>query len=160
MPRYFTHYWKNSTWFYNQECETGQLLDHTAGDLFTKRGVGAGDIVYVVTVLSGKLYLGGKMAVLKICKEQEAAQYLGWKVDELWEAGDHLIAESATPMRFDLAVPHQTTVRLRFNGSKALKFSAPGWLDSQTLRGVREIEEASALLLDELLPPMRPVKAA
>ncbi len=56
MSRYFTHYWQNSTWFSNQDnAADGDLLNHIAGNLFTKRGVEIGDVTYVVTVLSGNL---------------------------------------------------------------------------------------------------------
>jgi hypothetical protein len=74
---------------------------------------------------------------------------------ELWQARDHLIAASATPMRFDLEVPLSITERLLFIASKSSKllfFREPGVLNQQTLRGVRELDHASAGLLDELLP--------
>ncbi len=66
-------------------------------------------------------------------------------------------------MRFDLAVPLMVTAGLRFvtgNKSKPLKFAAPGFLDQQTLRGVRQLEQSSALELDELLPEMQSVTPA
>jgi hypothetical protein len=164
MSRYFTHYWQNSTWFYNQEIAAdGDFLDHIAGNLFTKRGVGIGDVIYVVTVLSGNLYLCGKMVAARICDAHEAAKYLGSRPEDLWEASEHIVASEATPMRFDLAVPLTVTAGLRFiagKNPKPLKFAAPGFLDQQTLRGVRELEHSSALELDELLPRMQPIVPA
>lgn len=164
MSRYFTHYWQNSTWFHNQDVNAGgDLLDHIAGNLFTKRGVGVGDVIYVVTVLSGNLYLCGKMVAAKICDAHQAARYLGCQAEDLWEASEHIVAAEATPRRFDLAVPLTVTAGLRFIGGKnpkSLKFATPGFLDQQTLRGVRELVPNSALELDEFLPPMQRVTPA
>jgi hypothetical protein len=131
--------------------------------LFTKRGVGIGDVIYVVTVLSGDLYLCGKMVAANICDVHKAAKYLGCAPEDLWEASEHVVASRATPMRFDLAVPLTITTQLRFAGrkySKQLTFVAPGRLDQQTLRGVRELEPNSALELDDLLLLMHAVTIA
>ena len=164
MSRSFTHHWKNSTWFHNQNISADDdLLRHIAGNMFTKRGVDVGDAIYVVTVLSGNLYLCGKMIAGKICDAYEAAKYLGSQPEDLWEASEHIVASEATPMQFDLDVPLVVTTSLRFVGRRSfrsLKFSAPGQLDKQTLRGVRELESSSALELDDLLPPMQHVKPA
>ena len=159
MSRYFTHYWKNSTWYRSQEWHAdGDLLTYVAGNLFTKRGVEIGDTVYVVTVLSGNLYLCGKLIIGKICNAHEAARLLGRKAEELWDASEHVVASEATPMRFDLAVPLTVTAGLRFMNrerSRSLEFVVPGQLDQQTLRTVRELEPSSALSLDAVLPPMK-----
>src|SRR5207249_7420458 len=45
MPRYFTHYWSNSTWLDHAERFKGQPLHHTAGNQFIKRGIEPGDFV-------------------------------------------------------------------------------------------------------------------
>jgi len=130
------------------------LLDHTAGNLFEARGVAVGDAVYAVTILSGHLYVCGRMTVGELCDARNAARWLGLMEDEIWEAREHLLASEATPMRFDLCVPVMITTRLRFvadKREKGLKFVVPGALDSQTLRGVREMtKESACLLLDEL----------
>jgi hypothetical protein len=154
MSRYFTHYWRNSTWRYNQDTGEGEPLDQTSGNQFMKRGVSQGDIVYVVTVISGKLYLCGRMVVDEIMPTDAAAKHFGCSVDDLWEADEHLISHDAMPMRFSLSLPFKTTMQLRFPSGrslKQLKCIAPGQLDSQTLRGVRELDEASAHILDEFL---------
>ncbi len=65
-----------------------------------------------------------------------------------------MIASESTLMRFDHAVPLGVTERLAFvsgNTPKQLKFSSPGHLDRQTLRGVRELDSGSAAELDKLL---------
>ena len=66
-------------------------------------------------------------------------------------------------MHFKIEVPPEVTEKLLFVASpqsKPLKFVEPGCLDKQTLRGVREIEAASAKLLDEFLSADRPIARA
>ena len=162
MSRYFTHYWRNSTWAFHEEIAVdGELLEHIAGNLFTLRDVSVGDTIYVVTNLSGNLYLCGKMIAGKICDQHTAAKLVGRKPEDLWEASEHVIAREATPMNFDLRVPLEITTRLRLASGKRsmpLKFVEPGRLDQQTLRGVRELEHSSDLELDTLLLSLEPVK--
>jgi hypothetical protein len=154
----FTQYWKGNT------CDEmfadgheGQSLDHTAGKLFTQRGVGVGDKVYVANVLKGVLILIGRLEVAKIVSKSEAERLLDY---DAWDAPEHLIAKpgSPTPMRFKRDVPLEITKQLLFNGAKgfvSLKFVSEDLLDAQTLRGVRRLTEASAQLLDGLLPIAR-----
>lgn len=161
MSRYFTHYWQNSTWRDIQGRADGQPLEHIAGNLFKKRGVEVGDIVYVTTVLSGNLFICGKLKVGKMCDANQAAKELGCEPQDLWEASEHIIASEATPMQFDRSVPLAVTASLRFvqpKGSTILKFVAPGYLDQQTMRGVRQLEPSSADAFDPLLPPMQLIK--
>lgn len=156
MPRFFTHYWLNRTWEQNRIYDSkGNLLNHIAGNLFQERGVRIGDVVYVVTVADGLLYVCGKLIVGEICDVDEAAAILDCEPEDLWEASEHVIAAAATPMNFDLKVPLEITRQLRFisgGHSKLLKFKSPNYLDGQTLRGVRELDPSSATELDSLLP--------
>jgi hypothetical protein len=159
MKRHFTHYWTNKTWDFSRHCE-GELLNHTAGNMFLKRGVSAGDSVYAVTVHRGRLFLLGRLCVAAICGQDEAARRLN--EGNLWRAKEHVIASSGTPERFEFEVPLSVTKQLLFvadGPGKPPVFSAPGYLDQQTLRGVRELEPASARLLDELLPTDTPIPA-
>lgn len=161
MPRYLTHYWLNQTWERNRiDNSDGDLLDHIAGNLFRERGVRVGDMVYVVTVIKGSLYVCGKLMVGKICDVDEAAAALGCEPEDLWEADEHVLSSAAIAMDFNLKVPTKLTRRLRFlsgDGAKTLKFRSPDHLDGQTLRGVRELEPASAVELDALLPPLKEI---
>lgn len=98
-PRYFTHYWSNSTW--QQHCASatdGELLDHIASNVFLQRGVSPGDSVYVVTVLHGALYVLAKLHVAMVVDVETAAAALGASPESLWDAEDHIVAEAATPM--------------------------------------------------------------
>lgn len=141
----------------------GERLEHVSGNLFRARGVTAGDIIYVVTVFRGTLFLCGKMEVGLICGKKEAASRIGCELEDLWDASEHVLGAAATPMRFDLAVPPEVVRGLGFvSGGKIYppKFVSSGQLDQQTMRGVRELTAESAAALDELLPPLRPVRYA
>lgn len=151
----FTHYWEGKTcqrMF--EDGSDGRALDHTAGNLFTQRGVIVGDRVYVVNVVKGILKLIGRLEVGKIVSMAEAEKLMGY---EVWDAPEHLVAKkgTATPMRFKREVPLNITKELLFEGTKSyepLKFVSEGILDRQTLRGVRRLTDASAHLLESLLP--------
>lgn len=162
MPSFFTHYWLNRTWERNRKrASDGDLLDHTAGNLFRERGVRAGDIVYVVSVINGKLHVCGKLVVEEIYEKDEAATILGYEPEDLWDADEHIISAEATPMNFNLKAPLKITKQLRFisgKGTKPLKFKAPNYLDEQTLRGVRKLNPASAAELDILLPQLEEIQ--
>jgi 5-methylcytosine-specific restriction protein A len=159
MPRYFTRYWKNSTWKQYQKAGfEGKPLNYIAGDLFNKRHVSVGDLVYVVTVIEGELYLCGKLVVGKICDVNEAAAVLGRKPEDLWKANEHIVASSATPMHFHLKVDLELTKRLQFKTTEGIqtpKIKPSGHLVEQTLRTVRELDSASATQLDKFLPPLK-----
>ncbi|MBN1448337.1 MAG: DUF3883 domain-containing protein [Bacteroidetes bacterium] len=156
MPRYFTHYWATETCnvFY-EEGRSDEPLVHTAGGRFSSAGIESGDIVYVVSVTKGRLFLIGRMEVLKTATTKEAAEFLG--NDDLWEADEHLLARegSSTACNYLNAVDPEVVKELRFvssgNAPIPLKFVDEERLDRQTLRGVRELTAASAGMLDTLL---------
>jgi hypothetical protein len=131
----------------------GELLNHTSGNLFRRSHVQKDDSVYIVTVRKGLLYLIGRLTVASVCSYTEAQEILA--TDDLWEAEDHIIAASATPMRFKFKVPFAITQKLRFITSAGavppVTDMKTGCLHQQTLRRVRELSPASARLLDKLL---------
>lgn len=157
--RFFTQYCPNEQWFEEQEelenNPQSQLFNYTASSLFRKRGVAAGDQLYLVTVFSGVLYVAGKMEIDEIVSFEEAALRLN--TTKLFKVSDHLFARRVTPLDYTRDIPVQITARLKFfRASKPapLKFSQPGWLDSQTLRGIRQMPAETAAKLDEFLPPL------
>jgi hypothetical protein len=161
MKRHFTCYWTNATCKGHADYE-GNPLEHTSGNRFVKSGVESDDSVYVVTVRKGLLYLIGRLTVARICSRAEAQEVLG--TDDLWDAKDHIIAASATPMRFEFKVPIDITEKLLFiRKSGAVErpvFKKSGYLDQQTLRCVRKLSPESARLLDKLLPINKTVSNA
>jgi 5-methylcytosine-specific restriction protein A len=161
MPRYFTHYWSNDTWReFSKFAAVGDLPDYAGSNLFRKRDVASGDLVYVVTVLHGALYLLAKLRVAMVCDIDKAAAALETTPELLWDADDHIVADAATPLAFDRQVPQDVTICLLFAGGgneKTVKFDHRGAVDQQTMRGVRELTPISAALLDSLLPPLEPI---
>jgi hypothetical protein len=162
--RYFTQYCPNEQWFEEQEIlerdPDARLFDYTASSLFRKRGVSVGDSLYLVTVLSGRLYLAGKMEIGEIVSLDEASRRFAG--ERLFQVSDHLFASKVTPLDYTRSVSPAITVRLLFFKSgrlATLKLSKPGWLDSQTLRGIREMPRETAETLDNLLPPPESVKS-
>ncbi len=160
--KYFTHYWTNKTWEREKKLNSiGELLDHTAGNLFKKRGVEIGDAVYIVTVNKGKLFVCAKAVVNKICSEWEAARIL--ENSNLWEnATDHIITSESTPIDWNMQVSLADTKQLKFisgNETIPLKFKTQNKLDQQTLRGVRQLEPKSAAMLDKLLGDLEPIES-
>lgn len=151
--RYFTHYWAN--WWLTSPEKLGEVLDHTAGNQFQRRGVGPGDVIYVVTVQDGGLHFLGRFEVEVVCSQKEAEERLG--TTDLWEAADHAIAKlgTATPIRTDRIVPQKLVRELTLFGRDGRinqpKIRAGGRLDQQTFRGVRELTQESAATLDALL---------
>ena len=142
MKRYFTHYWTNKTWDYFVERmseDTAKTLRHTASNMFRDRGISKGDAVYIVTVKQGKLLLLTRLTVANVCGIEGAARLLGRDPEGLWEAEDHIVAESPAAIRptFEVPVPLKITEQLRFQSypqSKSLRFVEPGILNQQTLR--------------------------
>jgi hypothetical protein len=159
MARYFTQYWTQETCTQDARY-AGHLLEYTAGNQFRDRSVAEGDVVYAVTVRHGRLFVIGRLTVDEVVGPLEASRVLG--EDSLIEGADeYVIAASATPMHFHIEVPVEVTEKLLFIASphsKRLHFVEPGVLDKQTLRGIRELEPASAKALDEFLSEEKPIE--
>jgi len=148
MSNAFTHYWQNDTWSDAAE-HRGEDLDHTAGNEFRKRGVRRGDMIYIVTVIEGKLYLCVRLRADHIVGQKEAERLLN---ADLWKASEHVVCGSPGQLRFDIQVPNDVVRQLRFgDDAVAPKFSAPEMLDKQTMRGVRMLTPDSAQMLDRVL---------
>lgn len=157
MP-FFTHHWRIQTW-QEQADREGLPLNHLAGGEFRKRGVAVGDYLYPITVIDGAMYVMGRMRVDRYTTQEEGERELK---ETLWPAPDHVLSYHCTPMRYERQVPTRIVERLRFGDNKPLKFTAPGFLDQQTLRGVRQLTPESAELLDSLIdepaPPADPTE--
>lgn len=153
--KFFTHYW-SSKWFNDEAMEKeGEPMDHIAGEIFRKRGVEVGDIVYIVSLYKKNLHLLGRIFVDYICDQKEACKILG--TDNLWEAKDHIICryEDTLPIRFNRIIDIEVVRNLDLFNSKGEivkpKFKSELVIDQQTFRGIREITENSARILDEII---------
>jgi hypothetical protein len=130
----------------------GQPLTCAAGNLFTARGVGPGDAVYVIVLLKGEVFLVGRLAVARVWDRA------AWDAEPgrppVWEGAE--VSEGAgTPMRLTRPVPPHVIGRLVLGDRKGrvrrLTVTA-GMVDTpQSLKGVRRLSTASAELLEGLL---------
>lgn len=157
MTRYFTHYWRNDTWdLHQRDGHQGAHLDHSADNSFRARGVSKGDCVYTVTIRDGRLFVLCRGTVAHITNQREAARRLGTQPELLWDASDHLLFEEDdySVEDFERVVPDEVVHRLRAeraSGPEPLKQRADGLLDRQALRGVVQLTQASATLLDDVI---------
>lgn len=150
MPNFFTHYWKNDTWDYNSK-EFPDYINHTASNIFVERGVQVGDFIYVVTAKKGVLLVAAKMPVNHLVRQRTAEKMLSYHI---WPAQDHAISNKNCPANYDCAIPKAIYPKLYFESSEGPKppfLIKGGLLYQQTLRGVRQLTQSSAELLDEYL---------
>lgn len=161
--RFFTRYRTNEQWFEQQEelekNPQARFFDYTASNIFRQRGVSVGDHLYLVTTIAGRFHLAGKMEVGAILSLAEAAKRFPSR--KLFKVADQIIASRVTALDYAREIPLTMTARLSFYKAgklATLKFAKPGLLDSQTLRGIREMPPETAQKLDALLPPLLDVK--
>lgn len=160
---FFTRYRTNEQWFEEQEAlehnPQARFFERTASNIFRKRGVSVGDHLYLVTTISGRFHLAGKMEVGEILSLDEAMRRFPTR--RLFKVADQIIARRVTPLDYSREIPLTIAARLLFYKAgklATLKFAKPGVLDSQTLRGIREMPQETAKQLDALLPPLTRVK--
>ena len=146
MIKYFTYYWKNST--YEKIKPFKGLIDlWESSEMFYQRGIKKNDYVYSVTVIKGILYVIACLQVAKILTHEEAINFLGSELAEKWPASHHIIAKNATPIMLEIDIPAETVKKLRFiSGRNKPKFSDEYsyLLDRQTFRAIRELTKESA----------------
>ena len=155
LMRFWTNYWKNRDWRddVNKEHEP---VRHAAANTLRRRGVSSGDMVYIVSLADGQLFLGGRMTVKQIASKDDAVNIL--RSDELYEADEHAIGEESdgTPLNLHRRLASAVSRQLNFvspdSDPKPLRF-VPDTddLDGQTIRGIRELTPESAALLDRII---------
>jgi hypothetical protein len=153
---FWTQYWTPATVDREkagiEDGDYDDKFDHTAGNMFRKRGVAAGDVVYVVSLIKGTIHIIGRMVVNKIVDQAEAERERG---PDLWEADDQILAKQpSSRLRFDVVVPAERLNELEFvnkKGTLPLAYNRHGGVDQQTLRGLRELTASTAGLFDSLL---------
>lgn len=153
MPRFWTTYWQFRFWTpdVNQD---GLPLSQSGSNVYRARGVSVGDTVYVLSVGEGQLYLGGRMVVGKIVSREEAVRLSD--NEGLYDASEWLVArkDSGTPLRLRRRLSRELTKQLRFvtpKGPQELFYRTDTHLDTQTLRGVRQLTDEAAELLDRCI---------
>jgi hypothetical protein len=151
MTRYFTTYWKSGPWFGSSH----QVLNHAASNQFRDRGVGIGDVLYVMHYEARELFLGGRLIVGRLLSQGEAEAH--FDSADIWEARDHVLAQPGTEQVLNPGrqLSRELLRRLTFerpDGSiSGLKFDSDGAANQQTLRGVREASVDSATILDQAI---------
>ena len=157
MPaiRYWTSYWKQEHWGSNAEDEY-KPVRYSANSSFRKRGVSVGDVIYIISQLSGQLLLGGRMRVERFVSRGEAVRI--FSRNDLYDTDEWVISgDSGTALRLRRQLAPEITKQLRFissglNEVKSLKFVNDRDLDRQSLRtAVRQLAAESASLLDDII---------
>jgi len=153
MARFWTCHWQFRYWRPNINPEN-QPVDSSGSNTFSKKGVSVGDIVYVVSLSEGHLYLGGRMLVKRIISRPEAVRL--WNNDNLYEAREWVVdpEQRGTLLHLHRRLSPALTRRLRFEskaGVRPLCFVSDSELDNQATRGVRELTAESAALLDQII---------
>lgn len=147
----YTYLWTNDCRVSRFDRE-GEPLTCAAGSLFTARGVGPGDAVYVIGVHDRQVFLIGRLTVARVWERT------AWDAEHdcppLWP-GAEVIQGEGTPMGLTRTIPPHVLRQLRFVDAKGREkpvTTTAGMVDSpQSLRNVRRLSGASAELLDGLL---------
>jgi len=126
----------------------------SAGNNFTKRGIKPGDVAYIVTLIDGQLYLGGRMTIDSILGHEAAVEF--FDNENIYDAEEHLIGieGTGTPLHLYRRLAPALTKQLLFKtkkGPRGAFFVTEDELDNQATRGVRELMPESAVLLDRII---------
>jgi hypothetical protein len=153
MTRYWTCYWQQSLWRdeVNKEFEP---IDCSLSNTFRRRGVSRGDVAYIVSLADGKLFLGGRLTVRQIVSRSDAKRIL--QTDNLYRANDCIIdQESGTSLHLRRRLASELSRQLQFISKKSqpnqLCFVSASRLDGQAIRGIRELTQESAAILDRII---------
>src|SRR5262245_20873481 len=151
MPQFFTYSWKFQE---ASDYRSGEPIGVAYGSRFARRGIVPGDVVYIVSVQKGNVYLLGKMLVGLVTYSAE--DYRRWVSTEPPSAAEYLVAEACTPAKLE-RLSEELARSLRFLRGKqhvGLVFRKEGGVDPQSLRSVRQLSPDSAIVLDRLLPAL------
>jgi hypothetical protein len=154
MTRYWTCHWQNRYWRDDVNPEYEPILA-AGSNSFRRRGVSIGDVVYIVSLADGQLFLGGRMTVKQIVSRAEAIRLQD--NENLYDANEWIIGdkEAGTPLKLHRRLAPEVSRQLRFisprSEPKGLFFVSESHLNVQATRGVRELTPASAALLDRTI---------
>lgn len=152
MARFWTTHWQFRYW--RGDINTEYTPVRSGSNSYRKRGVTVGDVVYIVSLRAGYLYLGGRMTVKQILTRPEAVRL--WSNSNLYDAREWIVDsdEAGTLLHLHRRLAPVLTKRLRFaskSGPKEPCFVSETELDNQATRGVRELTPDSAALLDRII---------
>src|ERR1035438_2226878 len=152
--RFWTSHWQYRLW--RTEVNPAFVpLRCSGSNHYRQRGVSVGDVVYILSIHNGQLYLGGRLPVAKIVSRAQAIRLGGSQ--NLYDADEWVIAPQGGGTRLHLyrRLEPALSKRLLFASGdgkpKELAFVSASVLDGQTTRNVRELTRESAALLDQII---------
>ena len=156
---YFTYLWRNESWLRKTELarEGFCYLEYAASNRFRAAGVEPGCVVFIVTVLRGFLFLGGKIEVVDVLDRRGAADYLGMRENDLRGAKEYIVAKPGKEDRFrgdlkvDDRIAHGLKFRTRTGGFVHPRLDREGRIDRQTFRNARLLYPGAERPLLDLL---------
>jgi hypothetical protein len=154
VTRFWTCHWQNRGW----QNDVNQEYDpvHSSGsNMFRARGVSVGDVIYIISLMDGQLMLGGRMTVERIASRSEAVEITG--NENLWDAAEWVIGtkETGTPLNLHRQLVPALSRKIRFLSSNSepteVLFASETDIHIQGTRGIRELTEESAIILDHII---------
>lgn len=151
-PKYWTAHWQNSLWNPIANLE-GRPIQASGSGVLKTRGVAPGDVLYIISLSEGQLFLGGRMVVTDIVSRHVACKLLGR--DSLFETDRWAInMGGGSPLHLHRRLAPDVSKKLRFmrtNGERGLTFIDDNRLDNQATRGISRLTDESARLLDLII---------
>jgi hypothetical protein len=144
MRRHFTSYWRWDT--VQQNWDDRWDGGHIAGQQLGK--LESGDVVWIVSVVQGRLYLVGRVEVGQVVNQSEAERIL--RNPLLWRASYHVIAAKGTKQPMKKIDATLLAHQLRFESSTAERLTVtPRGVDVQQVRSMRRLTPTSVILLED-----------
>jgi predicted HNH restriction endonuclease len=137
----YLQYWKYA---YNEEqIEEGVRIVLTAGEQLG--GIQRGDTVWIVTTISRRLHLLGRVVASKVVGKRAARKH--FKTSNVWDARYHVIAKRGTVAPLRLIDIASSARLLRFNGDIN---RLPKDFSGRSFQSLRTLTAESAALLQDL----------
>src|ERR1035437_9501299 len=113
MQRFWTSHGQYRLW----RTEVNPAFDPlrcSCSNHYRQRGVSVGDVVYVLSIHNGQLYIGGRIPVAKIVSRAQAIRLVGRR--DLYDADEWVIAPQGegTPLQLYRRLEPDLAKRLRF----------------------------------------------
>lgn len=143
FANHFLQYWKPAQ--IDHEMSLVPTLVHSGSDQLNR--VKIGDVVWIVTVRNGELFVAGRMKVGEHITQAEAKRRLGQNV---WQAKYHIVAEAGTEEDLREISLKDIADKLRFSsptGKDRLVISK-NYVDGKQLQTIRKLTPESVKLLE------------
>jgi hypothetical protein len=146
--KWVTH-WQNSTLNARTNGDEFTAINRSRSNVYRERGVAPSDVLYIVSILYGKLLLVGRMVVQQLRDVPVDERGFGADISALAVSG------SGSKMHYRRALETKLSRQVAFlsgKGTKPLCFVGDtDRVDPQATRGVREIDDATARLFDDII---------